>query len=359
LFFLTVSTIREPFTNQVHGQDRLRIVIEEIQLPVAAYDQFGHFDPSLTADDLLILENGRPQEVRSVRHLPANVILLLDTGAEINTFKNIRTTRELAKSLLAVLNIQDQVAVMQFSDKVELLQDWTRDFKQVAQVLDTKLLSGKRAHLSDGLVAASSKFGALPIGTRHLVLITDGVEAPGGKFDRAEALKRVAASNAVVHVISYSTISRSATRESGRVFSNRDKSIVPDQVVETLPKDPRYDQLRRLHQPGGKTADLDPERRRRIRDYERAMSDSEVQLKSLSSESGGQISLPESLAEMFRDGARAARLIDSGYVVTYKPGRAVTSTPAGEVRRIEVVSRRVGLTLISPRQYVIPRPKSP
>jgi hypothetical protein len=153
LFFLTVSTIREPFTNQVHAQDRLRIVIEEIQLPVAAYDQFVHFDPSLTTDDLMILENGRPQEVRSVRHLPANVILLLDTGAEINTFKNIRTTRELAKSLVAVLNIQDQVAVMQFSDKVELLQDWTRDFKQVAQVLDTKLLSGKRTHLSDGLRA--------------------------------------------------------------------------------------------------------------------------------------------------------------------------------------------------------------
>jgi VWFA-related protein len=358
LFFSALLIIREPSTSQVQAQDRLRIVVEEIQLPVAAYDQFGHFDPSLTIDDLLVLENGTPQQVKSVRHLPANVILLLDTGAEINTVKNIRTTRALAKNLVAALKNEDQVAVMQFNDKVELLQDWTHDFKQVGQVLDTKLLSGRHAHLSDGLVAAVSLFGELPIGSRHLVLITDGVEAPGGKFDRTEALKRVAASNAVIHVISYSTISRAATRNSRRVFRNRDKSTVPDEVVDTLPTDPGYEHLRRLHQPGAQIADVDPERLRRVRAYERAMSEGELQLRSLSSESGGNISLPESFAEMSGEGARAARLIDSGYVVTYKPGRAMTSAPHGEVRRIEVASRRIGLTVVSRRHYVLPRPES-
>jgi hypothetical protein len=61
--------------------------------------------------------------------------------------------------------------------------------------------------------------------------------------------------------------------------------------------------------------------------------------------------------EMSGEGARAARLIDSDYVVTYKSGRAVTSAPEGEIRRIEVVSRRIGLTVVSRRRYVLSRPE--
>jgi hypothetical protein len=68
-----ISLIQLPFAARVQAQEPLRIVIEEVQLPVAAYDKYGHFDPSLTIDDLLVLENGIPQEVRSVRHLPANL----------------------------------------------------------------------------------------------------------------------------------------------------------------------------------------------------------------------------------------------------------------------------------------------
>lgn len=108
---------------RVAAQERLRIVVEEVQLPVAAYDAYGHFDPSLTIDDLLVLENGIRQEVRSVRHLPAKVILLLDTGGQLNTAKSIRTTRAVARNLVSALNVQDEVSVLQFNDKVEVLQD--------------------------------------------------------------------------------------------------------------------------------------------------------------------------------------------------------------------------------------------
>jgi hypothetical protein len=55
---------------------------------------------------------------------------------------------------------------------------------------------------------------------------------------------------------------------------------------------------------------------------------------------------------LFGDGAKAARLIDAEYVVTYKPKRAVISAPEGEVRRVEVMSCRVGLTVVSRRHYI-------
>ena len=347
-----LAIIREPYL-RVAAQERLRIVVEEMQLPIAAYDAYGHFDPTLTIDDLLVLENGKPQEVRSVRHVPAKVILLLDTGGEVNSAKTIRTTRAIAKNLVSALNVQDEVSVLQFNDRVELLQDWTHDFEQVSRVLDTKLLSGKRAHLSDALIAAVIQFGELRTLNRQLVLITDGAETPGGKFDQTEALKRLRATDIVVHVISYKAVSQEAMKDTRRILRKRDKSTTPDEVVDSLPDDPVFDQLRRLHKPGGITADVDPERQQNVREYERAMKQSNPLLLSLTNDTGGRMWLPESLVEIIANGADAARLIDSQYILTYKPKQAVASAVEGEVRRIDVVSRRVGLIVVSRRHYLV------
>jgi len=338
------------------GQDRLRIVIEEIQLPITAIDQYGHFDPSVTTDDLLVLEDGVPQKVRSLRHVPANVLLLLDVGVEINKGKSLETSRAIAGNLLSALNDQDRVSIMQVSDKAEVVQAWTNDFKVAAETLKTGLLSGKHAYLSDGLVLAAQQFEELPGGSRHLVLISDGVETPKGKFNRDEALKRLRAGNIAVHVISYTIVSHDAVRDSRSIFRDRDKSTTPDDVVNSLPSDKGYEPLRDLHKPGGKIADIDPVRQTRVRDYEQAMSNSDIALKFLSSETGGHFWLPESIKEMVAMGSAAGRLIDAEYIATYTPKRNVVSSPEGEVRKIEVVSRRVGLTVAS-RRYFLARGK--
>ena len=339
---------------QQEEQEPIKTVTEEVQLPVAVFDNRGHPDPTLELDDIMVLEDGVPQEIKSARRAPASVLLLLDTGGELNSAKNIRVTRAIARQLVSGLSPQDQISVMQFNNKSELLQDWTKDTKLVLQVLDTKLSAGKRAHFSAAILSASERLSDRPVGNRHLVMITDGVETPGGLVDRNEALKRLTASNTVVHVISYTVVSRLPIEQSQRRVRKRDKSTVPDEVVDTLPNDDGYRQLKELHKPGGIIVDLDPDRRRQIKEYEAAMRASEWQLVSLARETGGHIWLPESFAEMVGDGTEAARLIDAEYVVTYRPKRPLAAARAGEVRRIDVVSRRVGLNLVARRFYVVP-----
>jgi VWFA-related protein len=339
-------------------QEPIKINVEEVQIPIAGYDRYGHLDPAVELNDLLILENGLRQEARSLRRVPASVLLLLDTGGDINSAKNIRATREIARRLVSSLGEQDQVSVMQFNGKVELLQDWTTDRSQLTHVLDTRLLSGKGAALSPAIDAAVDQFRSQPRGSRHLVLVTDGVESASTKPGRVEAIKRLMASNAVVHVISYTVVSRESTNEAARIVRNRDKSITPDDAVNSLPPDDHGPtawgsfQLRQLHKPGGKTFDLDPARRRQIKEYQAAMIEGELMLTSLAREAGGKLWLSESLEQMIADGASVARLIDAEYLVTYKPSRAFTSDGEDEVRKVEIVSRRVGLNIISRRSYV-------
>src|SRR5436853_7371324 len=69
---------------QHEEQEPIRTVIEEVQLPVAAYDNHWRLDPTLELDDIMVLEDGVPQQIRSARQIPASVLLLLDTGGEIN-----------------------------------------------------------------------------------------------------------------------------------------------------------------------------------------------------------------------------------------------------------------------------------
>jgi VWFA-related protein len=339
-------------------QESIRTLTEEVQLTVTALDSNGRLDPTLELADVLVLEDGVPQEIRSARRVPAHVLLLLDTGGELNSAKRVRVTREIARRLVLALALQDEISVMQFNSKIEVLQSWTIDKDAALKVLDTKLFSGKRARLFDAVTAAAAQLSARPQGNRHVVMITDGVQSPGERLDREAAFTRLQASNAVVHVISYTSVSRQTMDHQARRKSNRDKSLIPDDAANSIGGE-AGSVVNRAHQPGGVIFDLDPERRRNIKAYEEAMKISEKQLAIVSNESGGRMWLPESFQEMIDDGAEAAQLIDSQYVVTYKPRRALALARAGEIRRIDVASRRVGLKLVSRRQYVVPTNSPP
>src|SRR5438046_6465747 len=95
------------------------------------------------------------------------------------------------------------------------------------------------------------------------------------------------ASNAVLHVLSYAVVSQASTKEALRIARNRNKSTTPDDVIRSLPPDDHGPRpggsfyLRKLHEPGGKTIDLDPARRRQIKQYEEEMIEGEFLLTSL------------------------------------------------------------------------------
>lgn len=337
-------------------QDQVTIFTEEVRLPVVAFDDYGHFDPSLEMDDVLVLEDGVLQPIRSVRRVPANVLLLLDTGSEMTLAKSLSTTREIAMRLLANLHAPDQVAIMQFNNRVELLQDWTTDREGAQRVLKTKLFSDKRGgRLADAITKAAAQLKDRPAGGRHVVIITDGVESSGNKVIYADAVKELIAAQATVHVISYTALVRQAVekRYPNSIFRAGGKNPPRDATPggdPTMPpgqtRNPSYGIL---------TIDTDAKMRRRFRDYAKATKVSEQRLKTLAEDTGGQILLPTTTAEMISQGEDVARDIGAQYVIAYTPKRALAAAPAGEFRRIEVTSRRGGLHLRSRRGYIVAR----
>ncbi len=337
------------------SEDSVTVFTEEVRLPVIAVDQFGNYDPTVEPEDILVLEDGVSQQVRSVRRIPANVLLLLDTGGELSGLggqsKHPSLTRDVAMQLLKQLKPDTQVAVMQFNNTVETVQTWTADKLAAALRLKTKLSSGKRAKFSDALAAASAQLATRPEGSRHLVVITDGVDT-GSKVKSNEAIKRLMASRATVHIISYTEFVRQ--KKAGRPSSVRAGQLPPtsDPITSTDPTQPPGS----TRSPSfGVSIRFDPEMKRQRKAYEADVKNSQQALVNIAAETGGQIFLPKTSEEMIAETKEVAREIGAEYVITYRPKRALAEARPGEYRRVEVASRRVGLTLRTRRGYVVPQ----
>jgi hypothetical protein len=95
---------------------------------------------------------------------------------------------------------------------------------------------------------------------------------------------------------------------------------------------------------------------RHSRDQLKTLKQNELWLAWLAEESGGDIILPASAEEFPKLTDDLAREVDSQYVVTYRPKSAVALESEAEIRRLEVVSRRVDLHVRSRRSYVVAAP---
>ena len=319
--------VQQPPDRPAEEERPVKVFTEEILLPVLASDEKGRFDPGLTADDVLVLEDGVPQQVRSVRRPPANLLLVIDLGGEIPA--PLKTTCELvanpsaapefstcaiARQFIAALGDGDSAAVLQNSGRVEVLQDWTTNRAEAAQKVRTGLFTSARPRLAECLSRAAEMAARRPAGNTHIVVITGGVEGGGPGADSSRLIGRLAASQATLHVISYGAILRESLSE--RHFG------------------------------------LDFRMRRRYKRYGEAIEEAEARLRTLVREAGGELFSPTNEEEVSRQSQAIMRNIKLQYVVTYRPTRPFGTDDAGERRRVAVGARRVGLRLVSLRDYV-------
>lgn len=357
------SGVRVRPTPKSEEEETERVYTEEVRIPVFAFDEKGNFDATLAVEDVLVVEDDVPQQVKSVRRTPASVVLLLGTGWDLDPIVRANTTRDVALSVIRNLREGDSLAVVQFNGKVDTLQGWTGDHLEATRAVRSKLFSGEGSNMSRGIKRAVEMLSERPIGNRHLVLVTDGIDMAGSK-EYEDAVKRLIASQTTLHVISYTEVAREGMKKPwwkappespGATQSRADQATVG--IDPTRPPGMRG--------PGINPPDVnsgvrfDPSLRRRRKEAEREMQRGELRLKNLTEQTGGRLRLPDSEEGMGIEAAAAAREIDSQYVVTYSPKRPLRRAAITEYRRIHVGARRQGLTLRTGRGYIVGTMRQP
>lgn len=327
-------------------EDAERVFTEEIKLNVNAFDPDGKFVADVKAEDLVVMEDGRINQASSIRRVPANVLILMDTGGEMRAAKSLPQTRRTARRLIESLKAEDSVAIMQYNDRAEIVAEWT-DKETALKLLNAKANFGKRSLLFNALDAATKFIRKTSPDNRHLVLITDGTDSFNNESEKDAAMKNLLTTDINVHVISY-------TQMELLDIAPRAKGTSKNPVRIGLPPGAAPNPTRsETIISSGVTINTDRAFLKRMRERKKSLEDAEKYLNELARDTNGEFILPADAEEMVDKTALVAAFIDSSYVITYAPKRALKESKSGEVRDISVTSRRPDLLVEAHRKLIV------
>lgn len=337
-----------PTSTPTVPDDTERVFTEEIKLNVNAFDADGKFVADVKPEDLVIMEDGRIHQASSLRRVPANVLILMDTGGEMRAAKNLTQTLKTARNLIGALKAEDSVAIMQYSDRAEIVAEWT-DKENALKLLKSKINFGKRSMLFSALETAAAFLQKAP-DNRHLVLITDGTDSLNIAAEKEAAMKKLLTTDINVHVISYTQMELAdiAPRAKG-ITKTTMRVALPPEVAATLPNGARDTATAS----GGIKINTDREFMKRMKERKKLLEEAEKYLSEMARDTNGEFILPVDDEEMLKKTALVAAFIDSSYVVTYAPKRALKESKSGEVRNIEITSKRLNLQIEARRKLLV------
>ncbi len=338
----------QPTPTPTLGDETLRVVTEEIKLNVLAFDDSGAFLSGVTPNDLVITENNILHQPASVRRLPANVLIVMDTGGEMRSVKSLDLTRRVARGVIDALRPGDSVAIMQYSDRAEIVGDWTTDRSRMKAAIK-RTNFGRRSLFVDALRLAMDVLLKEPLENRHLVLITDGTDSAARSSDKFDTIQRVLTTDISVHVLSYTDMEITDIEpRTKNTTKTQPPKAMPDEIAATLPNGVRDKGVK-----VGPTINTDRAMLKMIRARRSDLEASQQQLEKLSENTNGEFILPITGDEMVEKSTLVARMIDSTYVVTYTPKIPVVGTRGIATRDIEVTSKRPGLIVQARRKLLI------
>ena len=349
LLLCVASQAQTPAPTPIREDDTEKVSTEEIKLNVSAVDRSGKFFAGVNKEDLVIMEDERLHQASSLRRVPANVLIVMDTGGEMRQKKGFEQTKNTAKSLIGALSDEDSVAMMQYHDKVEIVAEWTNK-EEALKILSRKANFGRRSVFIRALDTATDFLQKSSLENRHLILITDGTDTFNNSDERSRAMQNLLATDVNVHVFSYTKMELTDIEPRTKGISvGAGRSALPAEVRATLPNGARDVAMAS----GGVSLNTDRAFLKKMRERKTELLDGEKYLTALSRDTNGEIILPESNEEMLEKTRLVAAIIDSSYVLTYVPKRALSDSPNGEVRNIEVSSRRPNLQVQARRKLMI------
>jgi VWFA-related protein len=337
--------------------ETVKVLTEEIKLNVLAFDEDGNFFRDVAVADLVISENNILHQPESVRRLPANVLIMLDTGGEMRSVKTLDRTRSVAQKLVDSLRAEDSIAIMQYSDKPSIVTEWTADKAELKAAI-RRTNFGRKSNFVDALKIATDFLQRDAVENKHLILITDGTDSSGRSSAKFDAFQRLLATDISVHVLSYTAMEAGDIEPRTKRITNAPPSnspspaAMPPEVAAQLPNGARDIATA----PKFKTINMDRTLIRKIKARKTDLEESQIQLDKLAESTNGEFILPFTIDEMIEKAERVARMIDSTYVVTYTPKVPVFDTRGVSERTIEVTSKRPGLTVLARRKLVFRSP---
>src|SRR5215207_332420 len=170
---------QEPAPTPVEDEEVVSVRTDLVVVPVFVTDGRGRRVSGLTQGDFQVRDNGRSVETSYFAAGAESVALLFLLDASGSTRETITQQRETALALFSHFGARSHVAVMQFRERAELTQDFTRDLRAARKAFEIASLPDRRTAIFDAARDAVRALGTKgrSAAERHIVvLVSDGLD---------------------------------------------------------------------------------------------------------------------------------------------------------------------------------------
>jgi VWFA-related protein len=292
-----------PHEQEIDPDDVISVNTTEVLLPVTVRDSTGLLVSNLTRKDFRVFEDGVEQQLSdlSLRQVPVDVALIVDASSSVAG--NLDDFRGAAEGFASHLAAEDRISLIQFDDRVVLLQDWTSSLVQLRRALK-RIVPGMFTRFHDAMLLASRDQAPRRSARHAIIVLTDGIDSGRGTTFEA-ALRAALESQTTIYVVSNTQIERARKeQELETLRSGSDSSV-------------RFNQIR-----------IDD-----LRLGLAALADSELNLEQLTAATGGRLYKPVSFGDLERTYAEVAEELRHQYTLYYSP---LNSKRDGQFRHVRV-----------------------
>jgi VWFA-related protein len=171
-----------------------------VTLQATVTDHDGRYVHNLTASDFVVTEDGKEQKIALLElsnDSPLSIGILLDTSQSMTS--KIKTATAAIDRFLGSLNREDDMFLMTFAGRTDLVQNFTNDQKKISKALKNVQLSNGTV-LYDAIEKGVMKVREGKHPKKAILLVTDGQDY-GSRVILEQAIDRVRESNVLVYCL--------------------------------------------------------------------------------------------------------------------------------------------------------------
>ena len=175
-----------------------QVSVNRVVLFATAQDSDHHFVLDLKKEDFRVEEDDKPQVILDfyVEQRPVILCLVLDSSGSMQG--RMEKVHLAADKFVQALAAEDQALVIDFDEKVFLLQDFTHDAKLLTEAIDSTFAEGGTA-LYDAVYAAFRKLKDHQ-GRKAIIILSDG-EDTNSKFSYQRVLEAAKTNEVLIYSI--------------------------------------------------------------------------------------------------------------------------------------------------------------
>lgn len=307
---------------EIDPDDVISVNTSEVLLPVTVRNASGLLVGNLTRKDFRVFEDGveQPLSDLSLRKVPVDVVLIVDASSSVA--ENLDDFRRAAEGFATHLASDDRVSLIQFDDRVVLLQDWTANMAQLRRALK-RIAPGMFTRFHDAMLLASRDQPPRANARHAIIVLTDGIDSGRGTtFD--VAMRAALESQTTVYVVSNTRIERvRKQQELDTLLSGSDSAM-------------RFNRLR-----------IDD-----LRLGLAALDASERNLDELTAATGGRLYKPATFYDLEKTYREVAEELGHQYTIYYSP---LDLRRDGRFRRVRVETSNAAHQLSARIGYYSPK----